>query len=186
MKLSSSSEVLAENKVIILYVLDQIGRPITDSVFLKVITSVTDLNYFYFQQFLLDLIGSNYIIKYEKNNNIFYELTTDGKRVLDLTLTIIPGIVKLKIDTNLKPCIKEIADELSIVADFTPNDNNSFFVDCKIVEKDDTVFQIGILAGSREQAKIIVDNWKQNAAKYYPNILQMILNPKQQNNNKKN
>ena len=56
MKLSSSSEVLAENKVLILYILDQINEPVLDSTLLQVVSSVTDLNYFYFQQFLLDLL----------------------------------------------------------------------------------------------------------------------------------
>lgn len=56
MKLSSSSEILAENKVLILYILDQIHEPVLDSTLLHVVSSVTDLNYFYFQQFLLDLL----------------------------------------------------------------------------------------------------------------------------------
>lgn len=56
MKLSSSSEILAENKVLILYILDQIHEPVLDSTLLQVVSSVTDLNYFYFQQFLLDLL----------------------------------------------------------------------------------------------------------------------------------
>ena len=89
MKLSSSSEVLAENKVLILYILDQIGEPVLDSTLLEVVSSVTDLNYFYFQQFLLDLLGSKYVEKFDRDENIFYKLTSDGKRVLDLTISII-------------------------------------------------------------------------------------------------
>lgn len=118
--------------------------------------------------------GSKYVIKYEKDEHTFYELTSDGKRVLDLTISIIPGIIKLRVDTNLKPCIDKIADELSVISDFTPDDNNGFFVDCKIVEKNKTVFSIRVLAGSREQAKFIVDNWKNNATKIYPKLLETL------------
>ncbi|MBQ9297584.1 MAG: DUF4364 family protein [Clostridia bacterium] len=56
MKLSSSNEILAENKVLILYILDQINEPVLDSTLLEIVTSVTDINYFYLQQFLLDLL----------------------------------------------------------------------------------------------------------------------------------
>lgn len=171
MKLSSSSEVLAENKVLILYILDQINEPVLDSTLLQVVSSVTDLNYFYFQQFLLDLLGSKYVVKYEKDGNIFYEITSDGKRVLDLTISIIPGIIKLRVDTNLKPCIDKISEELSVISDFTPDDDNGFFVDCKIIEKNKIIFSIKVFAGSREHAKFIVDNWKKNAAKIYPKLL---------------
>ena len=55
-KLSSSNEILAENKVLILYILDQINEPVLDSTLLEIVTSVTDINYFYLQQFLLDLL----------------------------------------------------------------------------------------------------------------------------------
>ena len=176
MKLSSSSEVLAENKVLILYILDQINEPVLDSTLLEVVSSVTDLNYFYFQQFLLDLLGSKYIIKYEKDDNTFYELSPDGKRILDLTISIIPGIMKLRVDTNLKPCIDKIAEELSVISDFTPDGENGFFVDCKIIDRNKVIFSIKVSAGSREQAKIIVDNWKKNAVKIYPKLLETLSN----------
>ena len=175
MKLSSSSEVVAENKVLILYILDQIGEPVLDSTLLEVVSSVTDLNYFYFQQFLLDLLGSKYVEKFDRDENIFYKLTSDGKRVLDLTISIIPGIIKLRVDTNLKPCIDKIKEKLSVISDFTPDDNNGFFVDCKIIEKNKIIFSIKVFAGSREQAKFIVENWKKNAVKLYPQLLETLL-----------
>ena len=70
MKLTSSNEVLAENKVLILYILDKIGEPTTDNELLKLVLSITDMNYFYFQQFMLDLLSSNYVSKYEKDKDL--------------------------------------------------------------------------------------------------------------------
>ena len=35
----------------------------------------------------------------------------------------------------------------------------------QIIEKNKVIFSIRVLAGSREQAKFIVDNWKQNEGK---------------------
>lgn len=74
----------------------------------------------------------------------------------------------------MKPCIDKIAEKLSVVSDFTPDDDNGFFVDCKIIDKNKTIFSIRVLAGSREQAKFIVDNWKKNAAKLYPKLLETL------------
>ena len=84
-------------------------------------------------------------------------------------------ILKLKLDT----CIKEFKNainrnEFSIVADFTPEGKDNFFVDCKIVENNKTIFSIRIFAGSREQAKIICDNWKHNAQTLYPQFLELL------------
>ena len=49
LKINTDNETLAENKVLILYILDQINEPVLDSTLLEVVSSVTDLNYFYFQ-----------------------------------------------------------------------------------------------------------------------------------------
>ena len=62
MKLTQDGEVLAENKVLILYILNKMENPITNDGLLRLVLAVMDMNYFYFQQFLLDLIERNYIV----------------------------------------------------------------------------------------------------------------------------
>ena len=61
-KLSSDNETLAENKILILYILDKLYAPIDNSNLYRIILSTQDMNYFYFQQFLLDLIEVKYVI----------------------------------------------------------------------------------------------------------------------------
>ena len=85
MKLTSDNETLAENKVLILYVLNTINKPIGNSELLELILSITDMNYFYFQQFLLDLIEDNYVVASKQENDDLYELTEDGKKALEYT-----------------------------------------------------------------------------------------------------
>jgi len=62
MKLAEDSSSLAEHKLLVLYILNKIGKPISQKALLELITSITELNYFYFQQFLLDLIENKYVI----------------------------------------------------------------------------------------------------------------------------
>ena len=66
MKITSDSETLAENKVLILYILSNVNKPITNDALYSILTSAVDLNYFYFQQFLLDLIDAKYVMSYDK------------------------------------------------------------------------------------------------------------------------
>ena len=138
MKLSSDNEILAENKALILYILDKINKPISNNALLQLVLSINNMNYFYFQQFLLDLLENKYIINYnnEFNENVY-----------------------------------EIEDSLSISADFIPHSETDYSVKCKIVENNRTLFEITTFAGSREQAKKIADNWKENATKIYPDLL---------------
>lgn len=174
MKLTSDNETLAENKVLILYILNQINKPITNDNLYKLILSAIDMNYFYFQQFLLDLTQTNLIVNYQKESLSIYEITESGKNTLELTMDILPGIVKLKADTNVKNALENAEEEHSIIAEFTPKNENNYMVVCKIIENTETVFEVKTLAFSREQAKDIVDNWKQNANCIYPQILEIL------------
>ena len=174
MKITSDNETLAENKVLILNVLDTVKKPITNDALYSIVTSATDLNYFYFQQFLLDLIEVKYVICYTKETQDVYELTEAGKNTLDLTLDILPGIIKLKVDTNLKSNIEMIENEQSIVAEYTPKSETEYEVQCKIVEDNEVIFEIKTFAYSRDQAQNIVDNWKKNANKLYPKLIGLL------------
>lgn len=174
MKLASDDETLAENKVLILYALNKANKPLTNDVLYKIVLAAANMNYFYFQQFMLDLIEVGYIFSFQKEDQTLYQVTENGKRTLDLTLDLLPGIIKLKADTNLKPIIDSSEEEQSIVAEYTPLSENHYIITCKVVENNETVFEVKTFAGSREQAKDIVDNWQNNADTIYPKILDIL------------
>jgi len=176
LKINTDNETLAENKVLILYILDQTHKPITNDNLYKLVLTAVDMNYFYFQQFLLDLISTKFIMSYKKETQIIYELTDLGKKTLDLTLDILPGIIKLKVDTNLKNTLEYVEEEHSIIAEYIPKNENNYLINCKIIENNETVFEVKTYAYSREQAKEIVDNWRDSAEKIYPKILELLHN----------
>lgn len=174
MKLSSDKDTMAELKALILYILYKINKPITNDEFLKLVLTITDINYFYFQQFLLDLVKSEFVISYSQEEQQLFFITEKGKRTLELTEDIIPGILKLQVDTNLKYTLDDVNEENSIVAEYTPLSENYYNVTCKIMENNECLFEVKTFAGSREQAKQIVDNWKRHAGTMYPELLQIL------------
>lgn len=174
MKLTSNDETLAESKVLILYILSNIKRPISNNALYKIILSVFDMNYFYFQQFLLDLINSDFVLTYEQEEQHMYMITDKGTRTLELTEDILPGIIKLQVDTNLKYALDDVNEENSIIAEYTPINENYYNVTCKIMENNECLFEVKTFAGSREQAKQIVDNWKRHAGVMYPDLLKIL------------
>ena len=179
MKLTSDNETLAENKVLILYILNKIDKPVNNDELLQLVLSIEDMNYFYFQQFLLDLLENKYIETYKENSfsEQIYRLTDVGKEALELTKDLIPGIIKLKIDNTIKGEFQDIEEEISIVSEFTPEDDGGFIVTCKIIEHNKTIFEVSTSAVSREQAKSISDNWKENAIDIYPSMINLLTKP---------
>ena len=176
MKHTSDNETLAENKVLILYILNKIDKPVNNDELLQLVLSVEDMNYFYFQQFLLDLLENKYIEVYDEDNfsEQVYRLSTAGKEALELTKDLIPGIVKLKIDSTIKGELQDIEEEISIISEFTPEDDGGFIVTCKIIEHNKTIFEVSTSAASRDQAKSISDNWKENAVDIYPTMINLL------------
>lgn len=175
MKLASDNETLAENKALILYLLNKVNKPLENTAFYKLLLTFEDMNYFYFQQFLLDLMENKYILKgtSDKNETI-YEMTDEGRQAIGLVQDLIPGFTRFQIDNKFKKDLRSIEDEYSITADFIPESENSYTVVCKITENGKVTFEVRTFAGSREHAKSIVDNWKKNAVKLYPKMLKML------------
>ena len=178
MKLTSDNETLAENKVLILYILSKIGKPVSNDALLNLVLAVTDMNYFYFQQFLLDLLENKYISSYIKDENTLYSITDFGKETLELTKDIVPGIIKLRVDSNFKSEMENFENKHSIIAEYIPRSENYFDITCKIVERNETIFEVKTFAGSQKQAKDIVDNWNNHADEIYPSILKILTDTK--------
>ena len=167
---------LAENKVLILYLLNKISDGIKSDNLYKLVSSANNINYFYFQELLTDLIDTNLVGSFTKEDDTFIKITSNGQNSLSLTKSLLPGILKLKADNVFKEVISNIAEESSIVTEYIPKDENNYTVKCKIVEKTETIFEISTFAGSRDRAKQISDNWKNNANIIYPKIINLLLN----------
>ncbi len=176
MKLNEDSEILAENKVLILYILNKLNKPIDSDSLLKLVLSIKDINYFYFQQFLIDLLENNYIIGYTKEDKTMYKITDVGIDTLALTDDLLPGIVKLQVDTAVKSEAEEIQNCDHPVFEFLPRGENEFIVSCSLLKNNVTDFEIKLQAGNREHAKAIGEKWENNYKEIY-NIIMEILNP---------
>ena len=182
MNSSLNANDLAEDKVLILYVLDKLNKDIITDALFKIISSIKDFNYFYFKQVLTDLIDSKLVGTYTKDEETVLKITSEGKKAFNLTSDLLPGIVKLKADKIFKEELYEIEEEASIVAEFIPKNEQDFTVKCKIIENNETIFEVKTFAGSRDRAKTIVDNWNSNAKEIYPKILNILLDKKNQSN----
>ena len=172
---SENTTSLAENKVLILYILNLIDNDFRQDDLFKIISSINDINYFYFKQLLTDLIDSKLVGTYTKEEEPVIRITSEGKNAYILTKDVLPGLTKLKADHVFKKEFSSIEEEASVIAEFIPKNENDYTVKCKIVENNETIFEVKTFVGSRDRAKRIVDNWNKNATKIYPKVLNMLL-----------
>lgn len=179
MKYTPQNQTPAEKKVMILYVLKNVLKALTNNDLHKIIDKVVDINYFDFKHIMVDLENDKLVSKFTREENEVYEITNKGLEILELTSDLLPGIVQLQIDTNLKGAIVEVNDESSVTAEYIPKNEDYYNVVCKIVENNETLLEIKAFAGSREQAKDFVINWKEGATEIYPKIIELLSGKKE-------
>ena len=172
---SDTTTTLAENKVLILYILDLIDNDIKQDNLFNIITDINNINYFYFKQILIDLIDSKLVGSHTREEDVFVRITTEGKKAYTLTKDVLPGLLKLKADNIFKKDFPHILEKSSVIAEFIPKDESNYIIKCKIVEDNETIFEVKTIAGSRDRAKKIVDNWNNHSKNIYPEILNLLL-----------
>ena len=109
MSQSDNTTALAENKVLILYILNQIQDGIIEDGLFKIITSINNVNYFYFKQVLTDLLDTKLVgIFTKEEEEDVIKITSEGRNALSLTQEVMPGILKLKADNVFKKELSSI------------------------------------------------------------------------------
>ena len=85
---------LAENKLIILYLLHNVDCVLSNMQILKLLYDFDGFNYYYFQHILSDLVEKKYIMSYKQEEEWLYQITPEGSEVLELTENMLPRYYK--------------------------------------------------------------------------------------------
>lgn len=171
---SKDKETLAENKLMILYLLNKANCTLTNLQIQRLLYDVEGFNYYYFQHIIAELISQNYIANYKQEDEWLYDITSQGKEVLELTSDALPGIIKLKLDNIIDLELPKVRNEVAVTAQYVPENDNEYITKCKITESHKTLFELNIYCASSEQAKQISENWKKHANDYYPKIIELL------------
>lgn len=80
---------VAENKILMLYILEKVKKGITYKVYLELVTTLTEINYFVFHETLEELIQEGFIQKEEKfkyiaQDKTFNEVLQEGQYISEL------------------------------------------------------------------------------------------------------
>ncbi|NYC93670.1 putative transcriptional regulator [Clostridium acetobutylicum] len=75
---------LAENKLLLLYILHKLEFPISKNQFTEIILENNFMNYFILQQYISELISSNFVKSEQKDNKHSVSITHSGTKVLNL------------------------------------------------------------------------------------------------------
>lgn len=166
---------LAENKLLMLYILKSIKDPISNAQLTEIILENNFMNYFIFQQYLSELEDSNFVEYHENNNKKLLVLTGKGDNVLSLFKDRLSPSKIAIINEYIKEKWESIKRELNIQADYTIASNDSFIVDLKAIENNSLLMEVKLAVPSKEQATSICSKWKKNPSQIYNNIINLLI-----------
>ncbi|WP_425448154.1 DUF4364 family protein [Dethiothermospora halolimnae] len=168
-----NTKELAEHKLLLLYIIDQIDIPMNNTEITQFVLENNYMNYFIVQQYLSELVNSNFIELANKDGKEFYRVSNLGKETLNYFINRIPDRIKTEIDKRYKKKRKELIKESQIVANYFKKNDSEFIVNLKVVEKDITLFNLSLNVVSNKQAKLICDNWKKDPQRIYEKIFHL-------------
>lgn len=180
----SKSNLLAESKLIILYLLYQMDMPISTSQIVEFAVDGEYMDFFSFQQYIHELTDTKLLESFVENNNTFYTLTDEGEQTLLYFTKQIPESKRNTILSYVRKNKKRIKREYEVVANYFYNGENDYVVKCGVYEDDMTLMEISVSVVSKEQAKLVRKNWRANVTKLYGSILSELMNPDGTDNNK--
>lgn len=174
MSLGNNRE-LAQNKLILLYMINKIDMPVSNLQITKLILENKFMNYFLLQQFLDELCIDNLLACSLESGKTFYTITPAGKQTLGYFPSLIPAGIKARIDNTISAIRKNIKNETLITADFIPESENEYIVTCKVHEDDFALIDLKITVGTRNDARTICENWKKHSQAIYPEIIESLI-----------
>lgn len=166
---------LAENKLLLLYIFKKIKLPVSNNHITQIILENNFINYFTLQQYLAELLSSNFIKHADDSTNHRFTITEKGIKVLSLFENRISKDKIDTIDNYLKKQMEAIKKEITVNADYTIENKNNFIVSLRATENDSILIDVKLNVGSNKQARDLCQKWKDNSSELYNKIINLLI-----------
>lgn len=167
-----------ERKLLILYLIDAMEIPLSYNQISEFILDVGYMDYITLITCLSDMEESEYLEKTIEGTSSRYDVTDIGKEALEFFGKRIPISAKNRIKQYIVENKNYIKRDYEIIANYFEEvlDDGSYeyIVKCGTYENDTMLMELNISVVSKEQAKLICNNWRKNVSSIYTNIIKEI------------
>lgn len=170
-----NTEELAQNKLLLLYIINESENLLTNEDITEFVLDKNYMNYFLIQQYLSELIHSNFIEYTAREDKNVYLLLDKGKMTLSYFEDRLPSSIKMEISTKFSQIKKDKKISTQIIGEYFKKDTNDYTVNLKLVENSKSLFSLYLNVATVEQAQLICDTWKKNTEYIYKNLLNMLV-----------
>lgn len=165
----------AENKVLLLFFADKVRMPVSSMQLTRIMLEHRFMNYFHMQQCLHELADNRFLSLEKREGTDFYAITPEGMKILDLFGSLISEGVRTRLQLGISEIRIGLMRETSVTADSLLVTEDEYQVTLRIAESDIPLFETRMSVGSRDDARLICRNWRENANSLYPQLIALLL-----------
>lgn len=162
-------------KLIILYMLDKVDFPLTNSQISDFVLDKGYTDYFKLQQTLSELSDGGLIQKEATHNRTLYHLTEDGEETIRLFCNKISKPIQDEIDQFLQEKQYDLKNEVSVKADYKKNANEEYSVKCQVFENQEPLIELTLSVPTEKEAAAIALNWQKKNQTIYAWVMAQLL-----------
>lgn len=170
----NNTTALAEDKLLLLYLLEKIKLPISNNQITQIILENNFINYFALQQYLSELANANFISYIDQQGKNRIVISKKGLKVLSLFRNRISQGKMAAIDTYLVNELENIKKEITVLSDYTIEGNN-YIVNLVATENGSILIDLKLTVGSKSQAKDLCSKWKTDSSDIYGKLIKLLI-----------
>ncbi len=173
-----SIEPLTLYKLMILYMLNKVSFPLTNTQLLNFFLDKDYATYMVFQNAVSDLLESELITGETVRNTSYYNITPAGVEAVRFFTGKIPVSIIDDIDIFIFENKYKLRNEVGTMADYYKSTGQDFIVHCQIKEGDGNLIELNLSVPSEEEAEIMCSNWRDASQEIYSNIMKKLMREK--------
>ncbi len=160
-------EPIAQNKLLLLYLLNSINIQLSELQILRIVTENGWMNYFDMKESIFELLESRLIDQHETTAGIFYSINKLGQTTLSYLEKELRNSKRKEIDEYCSKNRDELRLETELFADYVKIDEDEYKVMLKVLENQIPVFEINLVTYSKSSAQAFIEKWKSVAPSIY-------------------
>ncbi len=162
-------------KLIIIYMLEKVDFPLTNTQISDFFLAKEYTDYFTIQQVIHDLLNSDLILAQSTHSNTQYLATPAGKETLryfqdKISLSIQEDVLSYFADKKM-----ELKIENSLLADYYKTPEQEYAARCQMKNHGVSRLDLTLTVKTKEQAEAICQNWKNQSDDVYACLMDLLL-----------
>jgi hypothetical protein len=173
--MNGSDYELSLNKLMILFLIDTAGLPLSNTQLSEFLLDSGYTDYFSLQAYISQMMEARLLKSSKVSSHTLYDITFDGLETLEFFKNHIPESIKDDLILYLKDNKYDIKSKFEVVADYMPEKNGDYTVSCIAREDNTNLVEINLRVTEKEEALKICDAWETKSHDIYKRLLYDLL-----------